>query len=294
MRHAGQGRQAAGGHGPAAEVPPDVTPHAGDGLDTEALEAESAVEADAVIDAGTGQRSWRALAYQLLGIIAVLLGLVAWLLLADLSPAELTTLSPAALWGHTLEHLQLTLLAAVIVLAVAVPLGIALTRKRLRFLSAPVLVLANIGQAAPSIGLVVLLAFWLGFGFWAAVIALVLYGLLPVLRNTMVGLQHVDQRLVEAGRGMGMTAAAVLFKVELPMAVPIMLAGIRTALVLLVGTAALATFINGGGLGILITTGVQLNLPAVLVVGSLLVALLALFIDWVGRVVEHVARPKGL
>ncbi|HSN36677.1 MAG TPA: ABC transporter permease [Arthrobacter sp.] len=296
MRHAGQGRQAAGGHGPApaAEVPPEVTPHAGDGLDTEALEAESAVGADAVIDAGTGQRSWRALAYQLLGIIAVLLGLVAWLLLADLSPAELTTLSPAALWGHTLEHLQLTLLAAVIVLAVAVPLGIALTRKRLRFLSAPVLVLANIGQAAPSIGLVVLLAFWLGFGFWAAVIALVLYGLLPVLRNTMVGLQHVDQRLVEAGRGMGMTAAAVLFKVELPMAVPIMLAGIRTALVLLVGTAALATFINGGGLGILITTGVQLNLPAVLVVGSLLVALLALFIDWVGRVVEHVARPKGL
>lgn len=296
MRHAGQGRQAAGGHGPspAAEVPPDVTPHAGDGLDTEALEAESAVGADAVIDAGTGQRSWRALAYQLLGIIAVLLGLVAWLLLADLSPAELTTLSPAALWGHTLEHLQLTLLAAVIVLAVAVPLGIALTRKSLRFLSAPVLVLANIGQAAPSIGLVVLLAFWLGFGFWAAVIALVLYGLLPVLRNTMVGLQHVDQRLVEAGRGMGMTAAAVLFKVELPMAVPIMLAGIRTALVLLVGTAALATFINGGGLGILITTGVQLNLPAVLVVGSLLVALLALFIDWVGRVVEHVARPKGL
>ena len=179
-------------------------------------------------------------------------------------------------------------------LAVAIPLGVALTRKSLRFLSGPVLVLANVGQAAPSIGLVVLLAFWLGFGFWAAVIALVLYGVLPVLRNTMVGLQHVDQRLVEAGRGMGMTAAAVLFKVELPMAVPIMLAGIRTALVLLVGTAALATFINGGGLGILITTGVQLNLPAVLVVGSLLVALLALFIDWVGRVVEHVARPKGL
>ena len=268
---------------------PDTDP-----LDTEALDADSAVGADAVIDAGTGQRSWRALGYQLLGIIAVLLVLVGWLLLADLSPAELTTLAPAALWGYTLEHLQLTLLAAVIVLVVAIPLGIALTRKRLRVLSGPVLVLANIGQAAPSIGLVVLLAFWLGFGFWAAVISLVLYGVLPVLRNTMVGLQHVDQRLVEAGRGMGMTAAAVLFKVELPMAVPIMLAGIRTALVLLVGTAALATFINGGGLGILITTGVQLNLPAVLVVGSLLVALLALFIDWVGRVVEHFAHPKGL
>lgn len=262
-------------------------------LDTAAPDAASAGGA-AASDAGTGQSSWRALGYQFLGIIFVLLCLVGWLLLADLSPAELTTLAPAALWAHTQEHLQLTLLSAAIVLFVAVPLGIALTRKGLRFLSGPVLVLANVGQAAPSIGLVVLLAFWLGFGFWAAVIALVLYGVLPVLRNTMVGIQHVDQRLVEAGRGMGMTAAAVLFKVELPMAVPIMLAGIRTALVLLVGTAALATFINGGGLGILITTGVQLNLPAVLVVGSLLVAILALFIDWVGRVVEHVARPKGL
>ena len=79
-----------------------------------------------------------------------------------------------------------------------------------------------------------------------------------------------------------------------PLAVPVMLAGIRTALVLLVGTATLATFINGGGLGILITTGVNLNLTKVLVVGSLLVALLAIVVDWLGRVVEHVARPKGL
>ena len=93
---------------------------------------------------------------------------------------------------------------------------------------------------------------------------------------------------------MGMSAVAVLFKVELPLAVPVMLAGIRTALVLLVGTAALATFINGGGLGILITTGVNLNLVNVLVAGSILVALLALLVDWIGRVVEHVARPKGL
>ena len=156
------------------------------------------------------------------------------------------------------------------------------------------MVVANIGQAAPAIGLIVLLAFIVGFGFTAAVIALVSYAVLPVLRNTMVGLQQVDQRLVEAGRGMGMSAAAVLFRVELPLAVPVMLAGIRTALVLLVGTATLATFINGGGLGILITTGVNLNLTKVLVVGSLLVALLAIVVDWLGRVVEHVARPKGL
>ncbi|HEU0256345.1 MAG TPA: ABC transporter permease, partial [Microbacteriaceae bacterium] len=173
-------------------------------------------------------------------------------------------------------------------------LGIVLTRGRLRRASAVVLAIANIGQAAPAIGLIVLLAFWLGFGFWAATVSLVLYAILPVLHNTIVGLNGVNRSLIEAGRGMGMSALAVLGRVELPLAVPVMLAGIRTALVLLVGTATLATFINGGGLGLLITTGVNLDLPTVLVVGSLLVALLALVIDWIGRVVEFVARPKGL
>lgn len=244
--------------------------------------------------AGAAWQSWRALLLQFAAIVVGLAGLGIWLTTTDLTPTELTTLDPAALWGYTSEHLKLTFLAALIVLIIAVPLGVALTRKPLRFLTGPVLAVANVGQAAPAIGLVVLLAFWLGFGFWAAITALVAYAMLPVLRNTMVGLQQVDQRLVEAGRGMGMSAAAVLMKVELPLAVPIMLAGIRTALVLLVGTAALATFINGGGLGILITTGVNLNLTRVLIAGSVLVALLALLIDWIGRVVEHLAHPKGL
>ena len=239
-------------------------------------------------------RSWRGLVYQLAGILLAFLALVIWLNTADLSPIELTTLAPAALWVYTVEHIRLTLLAAVIVLVIAVPLGIALTRRPLRFLTAPVLAIANFGQAAPAIGVVVLLAFWVGFGFWAATLSLVLYAALPVLRNTMVGLQQVDARLIEAGRGMGMSSAAVLFRVELPLAVPVMLSGVRTALVLLVGTAALATFVNGGGLGILITTGVNLSLTPVLITGALLVALLALLIDWIGRVVEQVARPKGL
>ncbi|WP_438816577.1 ABC transporter permease [Tersicoccus solisilvae] len=230
-----------------------------------------------------------------LGVILVALAvLVLWLLNAPLTPTEATTLAPSALWAYTVEHLKLTVVAAVIVLVIALPLGILLTRSRTRFLAGPVSAVANVGQAAPAIGLIVLLAFWLGFGFWAAIVALVVYAVLPVLRNTVVGLQQVDRRLIEAGRGMGMSAAAVLFKVELPLAVPVMLSGIRTALVLLVGTAALATFINGGGLGILITTGVNLNLTTVLVAGSILVALLALFVDWVGRLVEYLATPKGL
>ncbi|MBG6182913.1 osmoprotectant transport system permease protein [Arthrobacter sp. CAN_A214] len=254
----------------------------------------AAAASNAAVEAEAARLSWKPLLFQLAGIVVAGLVLLFWLLNADLTDTERTTLSPDAILGYTREHLALTAVSAGIVLLIAVPLGILLTRKPFRPLTGPVLAVANIGQAAPAIGLVVLLAFWLGFGFPAAVTALVLYALLPVLRNTMVGITQVDGRLVEAGRGMGMSSLSVLMRVELPLAVPIMLAGIRTALVLLVGTAALATFINGGGLGILITTGVNLNLPRVLIAGALLVALLALLIDWIGRVVEHVARPKGL
>lgn len=237
---------------------------------------------------------WRPLLFQLAQIVLAGVLLVVALMTADLTPTEQTTLNPASILGYAREHLALTLLSALIVLVIAVPLGILLTRGPFRRISGPVLAVVNVGQAAPAIGLVVLLAAWLGFGFRAAVVALVLYGILPVLRNTMVGLGQVDPRLVEAGRGMGMSALAVLFRVELPLATPIMLAGIRTAMVLLVGTAALSTFINGGGLGILITTGVNLNLSRVLVAGAVIVALLALLVDWTGRVVEILARPKGL
>ncbi|MHA7283500.1 ABC transporter permease [Arthrobacter sp. TMS2-4] len=239
-------------------------------------------------------RDWRPLLLQFAGILLAGGVLAAWLVTAQLTATEQTTLNPSSLLAYTREHLALTLLSAAIVLLLAIPLGILLTRKPFRRLAGPVLAVVNVGQSAPAIGLVVLLAAWLGFGFRAAVTALVVYALLPVLRNTMVGIGQVDDRLVEAGRGMGMSAAAVLFRVELPLAVPIMLAGIRTALVLLVGTAALSTFINGGGLGVLITTGVNLSLTRVLVAGAVSVALLALLVDWVGRVVELLARPKGL
>ncbi len=229
------------------------------------------------------------------GLIVVAFGVLTWwLLTTDLTDVESSTLAPGAVWSLTLEHLLLTVVSAVVVLAVAIPLGILLTRPALRRAAGPVMAVANIGQAAPAVGIIVLFGFWLGFGLQAAIAALVVYALLPVLRNTMVGLTQVDRQLIEAGRGMGMSAAAVLFRVELPLAVPVMLSGIRTALVLLVGTATLATFVNGGGLGLLITTGVTLDLTRVLIAGAILVALLALVVDWTGRVVELAVRPKGL
>jgi osmoprotectant transport system permease protein len=254
----------------------------------------TATTAEVRTPSAAGASSWKGLIAQPVAIFVVLGGFLVWLAFAPLTPTERTTLDPAALWQSTLEHLQLTFVAGGIVLLIAVPLGIVLTRRRFRLLSGPILALANIGQAAPAIGLVVLLAIFITSGFWASIVSLVLYAALPVLRNTMVGLRGVDPRLIEAGRGMGMSATSVLLRVELPLAVPVMLAGIRTALVLLVGTAALAAFVDGGGLGLLIVTGVNLYLYNVLIAGALLIALLALFVDWMGRVVEHLARPKGL
>ncbi|ROP72517.1 ABC transporter permease [Curtobacterium sp. PhB115] len=251
----------------------------------------SAVAAGPATGAST---SWKGLLFQPIAILVVLGAFAVWLATADLTPTERTTLNPADILALTGQHLVLTLESTVLVLVIGIPLGVLLTRGPLRRASGYVLAVANFGQAAPAVGLIVLLAAWLGLNSWSAVVALVLYAILPVLRNTMIGVQSVDSRLVEAGRGMGMSAFSVLMRVELPLAVPVMLSGIRTALVLLVGTASLATFVGAGGLGLLITTGVTLFLPKVLVAGALLVALLALSIDWLGRVVETVARPKGL
>jgi osmoprotectant transport system permease protein len=219
---------------------------------------------------------------------------VVWRQTADLSPVEASQLRWQATFDLLWEHTKLTAVASLLVVVIAVPLGVVLTRGRLRRLSPLVVGVANVGQAAPAVGLIVLLAIWLGYGFWTGIVGLVLYGLLPVLRNTITGLQGVDPTLVEAGRGLGMSATSVLLRVELPLAVPVIMSGVRTALVLVVGTATLVTFINGGGLGGIINTGITLFEFRLMVAGAVLVAVLALTIEWLGRLLELITKPKGI
>jgi osmoprotectant transport system permease protein len=229
--------------------------------------------------------------------VLVLVAFGAWALwrsTAELDSIEARQLDWSLVMNLIWEHVLLTAVSAFFVVVIAVPLGVALTRPPLRRASTLVVGIANAGQAAPAIGLIVLLAIWLSFTFSTAVIALTIYAILPVLRNTITGLDGVDASLVEAGRGIGMSSKGVLFRIELPLAVPVIMTGIRTALVLLVGTAALATFINAGGLGSLIVTGITLFRYPVLVSGAVLVALLALLVEWAGRVLELVTRPKGV
>jgi osmoprotectant transport system permease protein len=227
-------------------------------------------------------------------VAILLIGWAVWATTAEFDDIEARTLTWSNIGVLTWQHVQIVVVCAVIVVGVAVPAGVLLTRPGARPLAPAAMGLANAGQAAPVIGVLVLLALAIGFGFWVAVLALSIYALLPVLANTITGLRNVDPTLKEAALGMGMSPAQVLFRVELPLAVPVIMTGIRTALVLLVGAGAFATFIDAGGLGLLIQTGIILFRYSILVSGALLVAALALAVEWVGRMLELLAKPGGL
>lgn len=224
----------------------------------------------------------------------VCLGLYAWVQSQELLQREVAILNADRIAEEFLAHLRLTGVATLMVLVIAIPLGVVLTRPFARRIRPVALGLANIGQAVPSFGVLVLFAVVWDIGFTPAVVAFIAYAILPVLRNTMVGLEQVDGAVIDAARGMGLSRGQVLRRIELPLAVPVMVAGIRTALVIVVGTAALATFVAGGGLGDLINNGIKLDSEPVLLTGAILTAVLALAVDWLGGIAEELLRPRGL
>ena len=204
----------------------------------------------------------------------------------------------AARWRETLgatgKHLQLTIVAVLLAVLVAVPLGILCTRAP--WLVQPVLGGAGVIQTIPSLAL---LAFMiplpgLGLGETSAVVALFLYALLPIVRNTYTGIREVDPGLIEAARGMGLTEVEVLWHVQLPLATRTLMAGVRTSTVISVGVATLAAFVGAGGLGEPIITGLQLNDANLILSGALPAALLALAVDGLLGLCERVLVPRGL
>ncbi|HWW10024.1 MAG TPA: ABC transporter permease [Candidatus Acidoferrales bacterium] len=193
------------------------------------------------------------------------------------------------LLNRLLSHLLLSGVSFGIVAVIGVPLGIVIAGGG-RALRVLVFLLANLGQAVPGIGILVLLYAFLGLGLEPTIIALVLYGALPVLRNTVAGIQAVDPAAVEAARGMGMTRWQALYRVEVPLASPLIFAGLRTSLVLIIATATLGNFIGGGGLGDVIASGITIS-DRIVFVGAVMVAALALLADWALSLVERVAVP---
>lgn len=191
---------------------------------------------------------------------------------------------------QTLQHIGLTFFSILLAVIVGVPAGILISRKRK--LASPLLGIAGILQTIPSIALLGLLIPLLGIGPRPAIAALFFYGLLPIIRNTYTGIMNVDPEVKEAARGLGMNAQQLLFKMELPLAMPVILAGIRIATVINVGVATLAAYIAAGGLGEFIFGGISLNNSTMMLAGAIPAAALALAFDWLLSRLQKIQLKK--
>lgn len=182
------------------------------------------------------------------------------------------------------EHVRLTGIALAIALAIALPVGIGITR--VKWLEGPVLGLLGVLYTIPSLALLVLLIPLVGLGADNAIIVLVVYAQVILVRNIVVGLNGVDRDVVEAARGMGMSAWQRLVRVELPLALPVIIAGVRIATVTIIGIATIAALIRGGGLGTLLFEGVSRSSEQRIIVGALGAALLAALANGLLRLLE--------
>lgn len=192
----------------------------------------------------------------------------------------------------TYEHITISLIAVILGVLVAVPLGVVLTRMKKG--AGTIIGIVNIIQTLPSLAILAFFIPLLGVGKVPAIVALFFYSVLPILRNTYTGIRGVNKNLLESGKGIGMTAAEQIRLVELPLAAPVIMAGIRTSTIYLIGWATLASFIGGGGLGDYIFIGLNLYQPEYIIGGAVPVTILAIVIDYVLALTERKITPAGL
>jgi osmoprotectant transport system permease protein len=225
-------------------------------------------------------------------VVAIALVLL-YLYIASIPPrlGDDQILSRDFLQGRLVQHVELVVVSFLLAAAIALPTGVLLAGGGRAF-RMPVFALASLGQIVPSIAALALAFTFIGLGFRPTVIALVIYALLPILRNTVVGLQSVDPATVEAARGMGMTRLQTLRRVQLPLAATPIFGGLRTALVLVIGTATLGNFIGGGGLGDVIAAGIGAGRDRIVLSGAGMVAGVALLADWGFGIFERLASPR--
>jgi osmoprotectant transport system permease protein len=199
-------------------------------------------------------------------------------------------------WSEVIEatsvHIQLVFFSMLIAIVLGIGLGILITR--VPKLTTVVLGGAGILQTIPSLALLGFMIPIFGIGVNTAISALFLYSLLPIIRNTYTGIKDVNKATVEAAKGMGMTSLQVLLKVELPLAIPMIMAGVRTAAVINVGTATLAAFIGAGGLGDFIFLGITRGIDGLILLGAIPAALLAIILEIFFTYLERWTTPEGL
>ncbi|AKE25179.1 choline ABC transporter permease OpuBB [Bacillus subtilis] len=192
----------------------------------------------------------------------------------------------------TYEHITISLIAVILGVLVAVPLGVVLTRMKKG--AGTIIGIVNIIQTLPSLAILAFFIPLLGVGKVPAIVALFFYSVLPILRNTYTGIRGVNKNLLESGKGIGMTPTEQVRLVELPLAAPVIMAGIRTSTIYLIGWATLASFIGGGGLGDYIFIGLNLYQPEYIIGGAVPVTILAIVIDYVLAVAERKLTPAGM
>ncbi|WP_186579663.1 ABC transporter permease/substrate-binding protein [Aquibacillus kalidii] len=196
------------------------------------------------------------------------------------------------LFQSLFEHIQISFIALLLAVIISIPLGIFLTKKER--IAEGIIGMSAVFQTIPSLALLGLFIPLFGIGKVPAIIALVIYALLPILRNTYTGIKEVDSSLIEASTAMGMNTKQRLIKIEIPLAMPVIMAGIRTAMVLIVGTATLASLIGAGGLGDIILLGIDRNNTALIVLGAIPAALLAIIFDVLLRKMEKLSYKQSI
>ena len=229
----------------------------------------------------------------LISILALCIGLTVWITNMD----KIGIMEPftyGEMLKETQRHLVMVLIAELVVILIGVPLGILVTRPGFRKLATPVIGGANVGQSIPSLAIVAIMVPLLGMGFWPAIVALFIWGLLPILRNSYAGINNINPAIVEAARGMGMTRGQIARKIELPLALPVIMAGIRVSTVVVVGTATLAALIAAGGLGRIILAGVFSGVPLITLQGAAPTAAMAITLGFILERIEKWISPRGL
>lgn len=191
-------------------------------------------------------------------------------------------------------HFRMVFISVIIATFIGVPLGILVTRPGFEKFALPVIGGANVGQTIPSLAVIAIMAPLLGFGFQSAIVALVIYGVLPILRNSYTSIKNIDPAVTEAAKGMGMNRLQVARKVELPLARPVIMAGIRIATVITVGTAELAVLVGGTGLGKITLTGVFAREALIILQGAAPTAAMAIILGFTLERTEQWITPRGL
>ncbi len=195
---------------------------------------------------------------------------------------------------HALVHLQLVLIPVIVAFLIAFPVAVLLTRRRFMKYTDRVMTIFNMGQTIPPLAIIAIFFPFLGLGREPALFALTIYALLPIARNTLAGLKGVPQEVKEAARGVGMSELEMLTRVEIPLSMPVVMAGIKISVVLTSGTAALGALVGGGGMGAVIFAGIDFFRAELIVAGTLIIGAIAIVLDRILSLIDSILTPPHM